>query len=130
MTASKGARTQGGQEPPPDWSDVDYAVVDETLVGRIYLFGAKGAGAFVCLLAQLPARSAELPQLGTPRRGQSWPPSGCASYPQSYPQHLQGACRGRTRGYVTNPTQQANAGRCVAVSVVDVERHEERYTSY
>ncbi len=25
-----------GREPPPDWSDDDYAVVDETLVGRIY----------------------------------------------------------------------------------------------
>ena len=25
-----------GQEPPRDWSDDDYAVVDETLVGRIY----------------------------------------------------------------------------------------------
>ena len=25
-----------GQEPPTDWSDDDYAVVDETLVGRIY----------------------------------------------------------------------------------------------
>jgi hypothetical protein len=25
-----------GQEPPPDWSDDDYAVVDEGLVGRIY----------------------------------------------------------------------------------------------
>ena len=25
-----------GLEPPPDWSDDDYAVVDETLVGRIY----------------------------------------------------------------------------------------------
>lgn len=25
-----------GWEPPPDWSDDDYAVVDETLVGRIY----------------------------------------------------------------------------------------------
>ncbi len=25
-----------GQEPPPDWSEDDYAVVDETLVGRIY----------------------------------------------------------------------------------------------
>jgi hypothetical protein len=25
-----------GQERPPDWSDDDYAVVDETLVGRIY----------------------------------------------------------------------------------------------
>jgi hypothetical protein len=24
------------QEPPPDWSDDDYAVVDEMLVGRIY----------------------------------------------------------------------------------------------
>ena len=25
-----------GREPPPDWSEDDYAVVDETLVGRIY----------------------------------------------------------------------------------------------
>ena len=25
-----------GREPPPDWSDDGYAVVDETLVGRIY----------------------------------------------------------------------------------------------
>jgi hypothetical protein len=25
-----------GQEPPPDWSNDDYAVVDERLVGRIY----------------------------------------------------------------------------------------------
>jgi hypothetical protein len=25
-----------GREPPPDWSDDDYVVVDETLVGRIY----------------------------------------------------------------------------------------------
>ena len=25
-----------GGEPPPDWSDDDYAVVDETLIGRIY----------------------------------------------------------------------------------------------
>jgi len=25
-----------GQGPPRDWSDDDYAVVDETLVGRIY----------------------------------------------------------------------------------------------
>jgi hypothetical protein len=25
-----------GREPPPDWSDDDYAVVDEKLVGRIY----------------------------------------------------------------------------------------------
>lgn len=25
-----------GLEPPPDWSDDDYALVDETLVGRIY----------------------------------------------------------------------------------------------
>jgi hypothetical protein len=25
-----------GREPPVDWSDDDYAVVDETLIGRIY----------------------------------------------------------------------------------------------
>jgi hypothetical protein len=25
-----------GREQPPDWSDDDYAIVDETLVGRIY----------------------------------------------------------------------------------------------
>jgi hypothetical protein len=25
-----------GREQPPDWSDDDYAVVDETLVGRFY----------------------------------------------------------------------------------------------
>ncbi len=25
-----------GREPPPDWSEDDYVVVDETLVGRIY----------------------------------------------------------------------------------------------
>jgi hypothetical protein len=25
----------GGREPPPDWSEYEYATVDETLVGRI-----------------------------------------------------------------------------------------------
>jgi len=33
-----------GQEPPPDWSDDDYAVVDETLVGRIYRQPVQGGG--------------------------------------------------------------------------------------
>jgi hypothetical protein len=32
-----------GREPPPGWTDDDYAVVDETLVGRIYRQPVQGA---------------------------------------------------------------------------------------
>jgi hypothetical protein len=44
-----------GQEPPPDWSDNDYAVVDETLVGRIYRQQVEGDLKWLWFLQTVPA---------------------------------------------------------------------------
>jgi len=44
-----------GQEPPPDWSDDDYAVVDETLVGRIYRQPVQGDLKWLWFLQTVPA---------------------------------------------------------------------------
>ncbi len=44
-----------GREPPPDWSDDDYAVVDETLVGRIYRQPLQGDLKWLWFLQTVPA---------------------------------------------------------------------------
>ena len=44
-----------GQEPPPDWTDDDYAVVDETLVGRIYKQQVEGDLKWLWFLQTVPA---------------------------------------------------------------------------
>ena len=44
-----------GREPPPDWSDDDYAVVDETLIGRIYRQQVQGAIKWLWFLQVVPA---------------------------------------------------------------------------
>ncbi len=44
-----------GREPPPDWSDDDYAVVDETLVGRIYRQQVQGDIKWLWFLHTAPA---------------------------------------------------------------------------
>jgi hypothetical protein len=43
-----------GQEPPPDWSDDDYAAVDERLVGRIYRQQVQGDIKGVWFLQTVP----------------------------------------------------------------------------
>ncbi len=44
-----------GQEPPPDWSDDDYAVFDETLVGRVYRQQVQGDTKWLWFLQVVPA---------------------------------------------------------------------------
>jgi hypothetical protein len=44
-----------GREPPPDWSEDDYAVVDETLVGRIYRQQVQGDIKWLWFLQVVPA---------------------------------------------------------------------------
>jgi len=44
-----------GREPPRDWSDDDYAVVDETLVGRIYRQQVEGDIKWLWFLQTVPA---------------------------------------------------------------------------
>ncbi len=44
-----------GREPPPDWSDDDYAVVDETLVGCIYRQQVQGDIKWLWFLHTVPA---------------------------------------------------------------------------
>jgi hypothetical protein len=44
-----------GQEPPLDWSDDDYAVVDEKLVGRIYRQQVQGDIKWLWFLQTVPA---------------------------------------------------------------------------
>jgi hypothetical protein len=44
-----------GQEPPHDWSDDDYAVVDERLVGRIYRQQVQGDIKWLWFLQTVPA---------------------------------------------------------------------------
>jgi hypothetical protein len=44
-----------GREPPPDWSDDDYAVVDETLIGRIYRQEVQGDIKWLWFLQTVPA---------------------------------------------------------------------------
>jgi hypothetical protein len=44
-----------GREPPPDWSDDDYAVVDEKLVGRIYRQQVQGDIKWLWFLQTVPA---------------------------------------------------------------------------
>jgi hypothetical protein len=43
------------REPPPDWSEDDYAVVDETLVGRIYRQPMQGDLKWLWFLQTVPA---------------------------------------------------------------------------
>jgi hypothetical protein len=45
-----------GQEPPADWSDDDYAVVDETVVGRIYRQPVEGDLKWLWFLQTTPAQ--------------------------------------------------------------------------
>jgi hypothetical protein len=44
-----------GLEPPLDWSENDYAVVDETLVGRIYRQQSQGDIKWLWFLQTVPA---------------------------------------------------------------------------
>ena len=44
-----------GRDPPPDWSDDDYAVVDEKLVGRIYRQQVQGDIKWLWFLQTVPA---------------------------------------------------------------------------
>ena len=44
-----------GREPPPDWSDDDYVVVDEKLVGRIYRQQVQGDIKWLWFLQTVPA---------------------------------------------------------------------------
>jgi hypothetical protein len=44
-----------GREPPRDWSDDDYAVVDETLIGRIYRQQVREAIKWLWFLQVMPA---------------------------------------------------------------------------
>jgi hypothetical protein len=46
-----------GREPPLNWSDDDYAVVDETLVGRIYRQPVQGDLQWLWFLQIVPAPS-------------------------------------------------------------------------
>jgi hypothetical protein len=43
------------QEPPLDWSEDDYAVVDETLIGRIYKLQVEGDLKWLWFLQVVPA---------------------------------------------------------------------------
>jgi hypothetical protein len=43
-----------GQEPPADWSEDDYAVVEETLVGRIYRQPVQGGVKWLWFLQVAP----------------------------------------------------------------------------
>ena len=43
------------RDPPPDWSDDDYAVVDEKLVGRIYRQQVQGDIKWLWFLQTVPA---------------------------------------------------------------------------
>ncbi len=45
-----------GREPPPDWSDDDYAVFDETLIGRIYRQQVQGAIKWLWFLQVVPVQ--------------------------------------------------------------------------
>jgi hypothetical protein len=44
-----------GQEPPPDWSEDDYVVVEETLIGRIYRQEVQGDVKWLWFLHVTPA---------------------------------------------------------------------------
>ena len=44
-----------GRDPPPDWSDDDYAVVNEELVGRIYRQQVQGDIKWLWFLQRAPA---------------------------------------------------------------------------
>jgi len=44
-----------GRDPPPDWSDDDYAVVNEELVGRIYRQQVRGEIKWLWFLQTVPA---------------------------------------------------------------------------
>lgn len=44
-----------GRDPPPDWSDDDYAVVNEELVGRIYRQQVQGDIKWLWFLQTVPA---------------------------------------------------------------------------
>ena len=44
-----------GRDPPPGWSDDDYAVVDEELVGRIYRQQVQGDIKWLWFLQTVPA---------------------------------------------------------------------------
>ena len=44
-----------GQGPPLDWSEDDYAVVDETLIGRIYRQPVQGDLKWLWFLQTVPA---------------------------------------------------------------------------
>ena len=44
-----------GQEPPLDWSEDDYAVVDETLIGRSYKLQVEGELKWLWFLQVVPA---------------------------------------------------------------------------
>jgi hypothetical protein len=44
-----------GQEPPLDWSEDDYAVADETLIGRIYRQQVQGDLKWLWFLQVVPA---------------------------------------------------------------------------
>jgi hypothetical protein len=56
------------QEPPPDWSDDDYTVVDEMLVGRIYQQQVQGDIEWLWFL-RVPAPA---PEAGGLSCGQFW----------------------------------------------------------
>ena len=43
-----------GREPPPDWGEDDYAVVDEMLVGRIYRQPVQGDLKWLWFLQTVP----------------------------------------------------------------------------
>jgi hypothetical protein len=46
-----------GQDPPPDWSEDDYVVVEETLIGRIYRQEVQGDLKWLWFLQSTPAPS-------------------------------------------------------------------------